>query len=310
MDEGEGGELSTHVARATGRFLDLAAVDLDLEGVGADSTAKKGDFHVGDDGGGANDEAFDADEFIGVAGIEVAHVERGQAKGPDFVTLAHDVGDLGVAVGALHALACLLLIEVGDFEHEILEDLVHGWYDLLRVFGELGMKFFHGGVGEQVSAVEIEIGLACLAHAAQQALVVDVVVVGGWLWGGEGEGAIVSEAVFWFEALEKVAEGLHGVGEVDGGAPDGSDFVWLVGGGEGAGGERWRGGVGDVEGIGDGGRALLAGGGSEGGVDVAALARVCGGDIDFQRRGGVGERRRAGWKTLSGTTCGERKTCP
>ena len=166
MDEDEGSELRTHVARTTGWLLNLAAVDFDLEGVRTDGTAEKGDFHVGDDGGGANDETFDADKFVGVAGIEVAHVERGKAEGPDFVYFAHDVGDFCVALGALHSLSCFLLIEVCDFEHEILEDLVHGWYDFLRVFGELSMKFFHGGISEQVSTVEIEIGLACLTHAA------------------------------------------------------------------------------------------------------------------------------------------------
>jgi len=275
VDEREGSELRTHVARTTGRLLDLAAVDFDLEGVGADGTAKKGDFHVGDNGGGADDETFDADEFVGVAGIEVTHIERGEAEGPDFVYFAHDVGDFCVALGALHSFDCFLLIEVGDFQHEILEDLVHDWYDFLRVFGELSMEFFHGGISEQVSTVEVEIGLACLTHAAQQVLVVDVVVVGGWLWGcGEAQGAIVGETVFWFEALEKVAEKFHGVGEVDGGAPDGSDFVWFIGGGDGESGEIWSGRGGrDVEGVrvemaSGGGR--LSGSGREGGMDVTA----------------------------------------
>lgn len=252
MDEGEGSELSTDVAGTTGGLLDLAAVDFDLEGVGADGTAKKGDFHVGDDGGGADDETLDGDEFVGVAGVEVAHVERGEGEGADFVYFAHDVGDFCVALGALHSLSCLVVIKVGDFEHEILEDLVHGWDDLLGVLCELGMKLFHGGISEQVSAVEVEIGLACLAHAAQKVLVVDVVVGGGGLGGcGETQGAIVGEAVFWFEALEKVAEALHGVGEVDGGAPDGPDFVWFIGGGDGAGREIWGGRGRDVEGVGE-----------------------------------------------------------
>jgi len=70
-----------------------------------------------------------------------------------------------------------------------------------------------------------------------------------------------------FEALEKVAEIFHGVGEVDGGAPDGSDFVWFIGGGNGESGEIWGGRGGrDVEGV----RVEMSGSDREGGMDVTA----------------------------------------
>lgn len=60
---------STDVTRAAGRFVDLATVDFDLDGVRAGETTEEGSFHVGDDGRGADDETFDADEFVRVCAM-------------------------------------------------------------------------------------------------------------------------------------------------------------------------------------------------------------------------------------------------
>lgn len=66
MDEGHGSDGGADVARAASGLVDLAAVDFDLDGVGAGEAAEEGDFHVGDDGCGTDDEAFDAHELVRV----------------------------------------------------------------------------------------------------------------------------------------------------------------------------------------------------------------------------------------------------
>ena len=55
---------SADVAWATRGLGYFSAVDFDLDRVRAGEAAEEGDFHIGDDGGGANDEAFDRDELI------------------------------------------------------------------------------------------------------------------------------------------------------------------------------------------------------------------------------------------------------
>ncbi len=42
------------------RFVDFASVDFDLDSMVACETTEEGDFHVWDDGGGADDQSFDA----------------------------------------------------------------------------------------------------------------------------------------------------------------------------------------------------------------------------------------------------------
>lgn len=79
--ECEGGESGTDVARTAGWFFDFSAVDFNLKSVRADAAPEEGDFHVGDYGSCANDEAFDAYKFVGICegcilvGV-VANVEK------------------------------------------------------------------------------------------------------------------------------------------------------------------------------------------------------------------------------------------
>lgn len=72
-----------------------------------------------------------------------------------------------------------------------------------------------------------------MAHPAQVGLVQeDLRILRGCEHAGaEMERAVVGDAVFGFEALEKVTEELHRFGEIDCGAPDRADLVGFVRGG-------------------------------------------------------------------------------
>ena len=121
----------TDVARTTARFFDLAAVDFDLDSMGAGEAPEERHFHVWDDGSGADDETLDADELVGICRcsrmitqtksrnrlttwIEFAHVDRLESKGSHFVYFAHDIGDFFVALLPLHAFRTSLLVFVGN----------------------------------------------------------------------------------------------------------------------------------------------------------------------------------------------------
>lgn len=71
MDEGHGANRGTDIAGAARGLVNFSTVDLDLDGVGAGEAAEEGDFHVWDDWGSADDETFDADEFVRVYPIDI-----------------------------------------------------------------------------------------------------------------------------------------------------------------------------------------------------------------------------------------------
>jgi hypothetical protein len=96
--------------------------------------------------------------------VEAAHIDRWQAKRPNFIHLAHDVCDLFFAFLANHTLSILRLVFFRQLEHDILEYLIHRRNDFLRVLDQLSIQLATRWKRAQILTIEVQIRLSGDAH--------------------------------------------------------------------------------------------------------------------------------------------------
>jgi hypothetical protein len=103
--------------------------------------------------------------------VQLSHIDRWKPKRSDFIHPSHNFRDLFISVYALHSFHAGLLIHIRGFQHEILQYLIHGRNHFLRVFEQLRVDLFSGGVSEEVDHIQVQVGVACLSHSTHVSLV-------------------------------------------------------------------------------------------------------------------------------------------
>jgi hypothetical protein len=162
--------------------------------------------------------------------VEAAHIDRRQAKRPNFIHLTHDLSDLFFTFLTNHALSVLRLVFFRKLEHDVLQHLIHSWNDFLWILDQLTVQLATRRERAQILAIQVKIRLARDANPPQIALVqqhFDGSRRSNRL-GGQAKRAVVRNTVFRFETLDELPECLHRIGQVDRRPPNRANFVGLI----------------------------------------------------------------------------------